>query len=502
MPGRRRSTAGTPPERRWRTRISLLGIAAAAAVSLASGIGLLTPADAATPRITVVSLTFDDSDADQIPAAQTLLSNGLRGTFFVNSGFLGAAGYMTTAQVQALAKAGNEIGGHTVNHPDLTTISTAEAKRQICLDRSNLSSLGLSVTDFAYPFASQNASVQSIVRACGYNSARGLGDIRSPFGCPDCAAAETVPPRNALDTAALDEAESTWTLQDLQDPITNAAPTGGWVQYTFHHVCPTGTTCDDPQVSSALFTRFVQWLAAKVQAKGSTVQVKTVAQVVATAAKPVVAATYTAPAGPGVNAIRNPSLESTDASTALPTCFAKAGYGANTPTFSGSAAPRTGTKAEQLLMSGYQNGDAKLLPTLDLGDCSPTVVAGHTYSLREWYTSTAVTQFAVYIRSQYGAWTYWTSSPWFPASSTDQQAVWTTPAVPAGTTGISFGLNLFSNGTLVTDDWSMYDSVGAPALPAAIAARSTIAPAGRASTAKVRGGEAEGAVQVPDGAHE
>jgi peptidoglycan/xylan/chitin deacetylase (PgdA/CDA1 family) len=502
MPRLHRSPSAEPPERRWRARTSLLAIAAAAAVSLGSGIGLLTPADAATPRITVVSLTFDDANADQLPAAQTLVDNGLRGTFFINSGFLGASDYMSTAQVQALAKAGHEIGGHTVNHPDLTAISAAEAKRQICLDRSNLSSLGLSVTDFAYPFASENASVESIVNACGYNSARGLGDVKSRFGCPDCDYSETIPPQNARDTAALDEVESTWTLKDLQDPITNAAPTGGWVQYTFHHVCPTGTTCADPQITSALYTQFVQWLGAKVKAAGSTVQVKTVAQVINKAARPVVAATYTAPAGPGVNAIKNPSLETTDASTGFPTCFAQGGYGTNTPAFSGSPSAHNGSKAEQLLMSGYQNGDAKLLPTLDLGDCSPTVVAGHTYSLREWYTSTAVTQFAVYIRNQYGGWTYWTSSPWFAASSTYQQAVWTTPAVPAGTTGITYGLNLFSNGTLVTDDWSMYDSVGAPALPAAIAAKSSVAPAGRVATSKVRGGQARGAVQVPHGAHE
>lgn len=502
MPRRRRSTAGPPPEHRWRTRTSLLAVAVAAVVSLASGIGLLTPAGAATPRITVVSLTFDDANADQVPAARTLVENGLRGTFFINSGFLGATDHMTTAQVQALAAAGHEIGGHTVNHPDLTTISAAEAKRQICLDRSNLSSLGLSVTDFAYPFASEDAAVESIVGACGYNSARGLGDLRTRFGCPDCERAESVPPRNARETAALDEVESDWTLQDLQDPILEAAPTGGWVQYTFHHVCPDGTTCADPQITSALYTRFVQWLGGRVRAAGSTVQVKTVAQVIDTAAKPVVAATYTAPAGPGVDAIKNPSLESTDPSTALPTCFAKGGYGTNTPTFSSSASARTGSRAEQLVMTGYGNGDAKLLPTLDLGDCSPTVVPGHTYSLREWYTSTAMTQFAVYIRSQYGAWTYWTSSPWFAASSTYQQAVWTTPAVPAGTTGITYGLNLFSDGTLVTDDWSMYDSVGAPALPAAVAAKSTVAPPGSAATAGVRGGQPEGAVQVPDGAHE
>ncbi|MBG6181149.1 hypothetical protein IWX62_002360 [Arthrobacter sp. CAN_A1] len=34
--------------------------------------------------------------------------------------------------------------------------------------------------------------------------------------------------------------------------------------------------------------------------------------------------------------------------------------------------------------------------------------------------------------------------------------------MPAGATAVSFGLSLFSNGTLTTDDYAMYDTVGAP----------------------------------------
>ena len=56
------------------------------------------------------------------------------------------------------------------------------------------------------------------------------------------------------------------------------------------------------------------------------------------------------------------------------------------------------------------------LPRFDLGDCSPTVAAGHAYSLRSWYRSSGVTQFAVYLRDAGGTWHYWTSSPWFAAA--------------------------------------------------------------------------------------
>ena len=75
------------------------------------------------------------------------------------------------------------------------------------------------------------------------------------------------------------------------------------------------------------------------------------------------------------------------------------GYGENTPTFTTTTtAPNAqeGTKAEDLSVANYVSGDAKLLPTFDLGGCSPSVTAGRTYSLRAWYKSNAVTQFAVY----------------------------------------------------------------------------------------------------------
>ena len=141
------------------------------------------------------------------------------------------------------------------------------------------------------------------------------------------------------------------------------------------------------------------------------------------------------------------------------------GYGENTPTFTTTTtAPNAqeGTKAEDLSVANYVSGDAKLLPTFDLGGCSPSVTSGRTYSLRAWYKSNTVTQFAVYTRSGVGTWSYWTSSPYFAASPTYTQAVWTTPAIPSGVTGLSFGLNQFNNGLLTTDSYSFYDTEGAP----------------------------------------
>ena len=51
--------------------------------------------------------------------------------------------------------------------------------------------------------------------------------------------------------------------------------------------------------------------------------------------------------------------------------------------------------------------------------------------------------------------------PLFAASSWTQ-ANWTTPAVPSGATGLSFGLNLAAAGSLTTDDYALSDEGTAP----------------------------------------
>ncbi|WP_161580337.1 polysaccharide deacetylase family protein [Subtercola vilae] len=448
-----------------------------AAIAVATGLlagfavmGVAAPSAiaATTKPLTAVSLTFDDTFSDQLNALAIMSKYKVVGTFYMNSGRVGADGFLTVADLKNIAAAGNEIGGHTVSHPDLPTLSVDEQKRQICNDRVNLTNWGFKLTSFAYPFASSNAQTEQIAAGCGYNSARMLGDIKSRFGCTDCDYAETTPPADPFATAALDEADNTWTLKDLQDSVTNAETAGGWVQLTFHHVC--ANNCDSLSVSTTIFDQFTSWLAAR--ATSGNTHTKTVGQVIGGAVKPLVTGPAVAAAGPGQNGVVNPGLETT-ASTGVPSCWTTGGYGNNTAAFAPVTPTHSGVKAEKLTMTNYVDGDGKLLPTLDLGACAPTVVAGHTYSLRTWYNSTAVTQFAVYLRSSLGTWRYWTSSPWFPATAAYTQALWTTPAIPTGMTGISFGLNLFRNGTLSTDDYALYDTVGAPAIAGPVVAAPT-----------------------------
>ncbi|MBM9467044.1 polysaccharide deacetylase family protein [Nakamurella leprariae] len=433
-------------------------------------------AKAAAVEKTIVSLTFDDGNANQMDAASMLQTYGMRGTFYVNSGYVGSSGYLSLANLQALKAAGHEIGGHTVSHYDLTQLSTDEAKRQVCNDRVNFEQWGLPVASFAYPFASSNTAVENIARDCGYNSARGLGDIRSPASCANCPVAETIPPPYLWFTRAPDQVERNWTVAQLQQQVTQAESKGGWVQLTFHQICTGGLAkCPDPAFGPTKLATFLAWLQKRAATKGTVV--KTVGQVIGGATKPAVPGSPTNPGGSAT--VQNPGLETFNASTGLPDCFMAGGYGSNTSTFATTTDAHGGSTAVKVTVANYVDGDAKLLPNLDLGTCAPAATAGTSYTLGQWYKSSAVTQFALYYRNASGTWVYWTSSPWFAAATAWTQATWTTPPVPTGATGISFGLNIFSNGTLTVDDFAMAPAASAAAaqLNASSAKAATVAPA-------------------------
>ncbi|MFD1861100.1 polysaccharide deacetylase family protein [Aeromicrobium camelliae] len=442
-------------------------IAAAGTGAVLVGLGPdAKPADAA-PR-TIVSLTFDDANANQADAVALLNEYDMHGTFFVPSGYVGAPGHLTRQDLEQIAAAGHEIGGHTVTHADLTAISPEEAARQVCHDRAQLTAWGFDVRSFAYPFARVNGTAKDAVANCGYSSGRGLGGLDLER-CRSCRNAESLPPADPYLTKAPPQVETGWTLDDLKGVVTRAERRGGWAQLTFHNVCASGC---DIAVAPQTLEQFLAWLQ---QRRDNGTVVRTVGDAIGGPVKPVVEAPPPAVTEPGQNAVVNPGQEEVGPD-GTPRCWMRGGYGTNTPLHDAVAEGRGGSIGARVRMSDYVDGDAKWLPSFDLGDCSPTVGEGRQYSLRSWYTSSTVTQFAVYLRDTSGRWHYWTSSPWFGASATFQQAVWTTPEIPEGMNGISFGLNLFSNGTLVTDDVEMYDAEAAPEAAAAAAETPAVSP--------------------------
>jgi peptidoglycan/xylan/chitin deacetylase (PgdA/CDA1 family) len=216
----------------------------------------------------VVSLTYDDGTAGQLQASSIMTRHGMRGTFFINSGRLGRRGYMSASAALALQSHGNEIGGHTVSHADLPTLSTDEAKRQVCNDRASLLKAGLKVANFAYPYGDQNSTIEQIVHNCGYNSARDVGGVMAPGVCEDCPYAQQIPPGNAYALRTPDSVKNYSTLQDMENYVLHAEEHGGgWVILVMHRICD---DCSTYSVSAGQLDSFLAWLAPRA-ANGTTV---------------------------------------------------------------------------------------------------------------------------------------------------------------------------------------------------------------------------------------
>jgi peptidoglycan/xylan/chitin deacetylase (PgdA/CDA1 family) len=251
-------------------------------------LGALVAPGVAAAVPTIVSLTFDDNWSDEYAARSILAQHSMQGTFFINSDNVGASSaYLTWNQVSDLAADGNEIGGHTLDHVDLTSVSSTEATRQVCDDRQAIISHGFTVTDFAYPFGAFNTSVQSIVQGCGYSSARrswGLCAIGT--AAPNCLepepVAEAIPPGSRRFGIRTILSLRAWnTVSEIESAVARAqANGGGWLTLVFHHVCDDCDPVNGYSISPSTLSAFLDWLAS------SGAYVRTVRDVISDSAPP------------------------------------------------------------------------------------------------------------------------------------------------------------------------------------------------------------------------
>jgi peptidoglycan/xylan/chitin deacetylase (PgdA/CDA1 family) len=261
-------------------RLGWASVVSCAAVVAAGGVAAPT-AQSATTSPVVVSLTFDDALANQSVVPAMLDAHGMKGTFFVPSDDVGTSGHLSWGQLSTVAADGQEIAGHTLDHVDLTSVSTSEAQYQACEDRARLLNHGFAATSFAYPYGAENPTVQSIVRGCGYNSARRAWGLVGP-DCTSCTAwAETIPPTNAYAILTADNPKSTTTLDTIESYVTGAETHGGgWVILVFHNICD---GCETFSTSQSTLQGFLDWLQPRA-ANGTVVQ--TINQVIGGSVQP------------------------------------------------------------------------------------------------------------------------------------------------------------------------------------------------------------------------
>ena len=121
----------------------------------------------------IVVLTFDDGYADQYRFAVPLLRKyDASATFYIITGQIGKPRHLTWGQLRSMQAQGMEIGGHGVEHDDLSTMTPAGQAYQI---RTSVDALRARlpgpVTTYAYPSGRFNAQTLPIVRGAGLDTA-------------------------------------------------------------------------------------------------------------------------------------------------------------------------------------------------------------------------------------------------------------------------------------------------------------------------------------------
>jgi Chitobiase/beta-hexosaminidase C-terminal domain len=178
---------------------------------------------------------------------------------------------MTWAQLSTLSAAGNDIGGKTVNSTNLKTDPNPTA--QVCDDRAALRQNGLDPVAFAYPGGAFDATVEDIVKNCGYGSGRSAGSL--PPAGPTYA--ETFPPKVWYATRAYAPTGQV-TLANMQALVNGAAAHGGgWSQFVIGRVCSqsrdaanyAACTASAGWIELADLDSFLDWMAAAGQSGGA-----------------------------------------------------------------------------------------------------------------------------------------------------------------------------------------------------------------------------------------
>jgi len=129
---------------------------------------VVTPVYAAAARQKKVWLTFDDGPhpANTKKVLTTLAKHGIKATFFV----IGQNAKNHIALVKAAFDAGHRIGNHSYSHPNLTTLSAANAKNEIVKTEAVIKAYLGAQKIFRPPYGAHNATVDGIIAGLNYRS--------------------------------------------------------------------------------------------------------------------------------------------------------------------------------------------------------------------------------------------------------------------------------------------------------------------------------------------
>jgi hypothetical protein len=117
-------------------------------------------------------MSYDDGTVHDRRLAGIFDKYGIRGSFHLNSGWLGDDRHIKAEELPVLF-CNHEVSCHTVTHPTLTAVPRETVIKEITDDRRNLErACGYPVRSMSYPNGAFSGDVASLLRACGMEYSR------------------------------------------------------------------------------------------------------------------------------------------------------------------------------------------------------------------------------------------------------------------------------------------------------------------------------------------
>lgn len=117
-----------------------------------------------------LTLSFDDGNSTDVEIVlPALTERGLSATFFIVPGWLGNSGFITEADVRALAEHGMKIGNHGLAHRIWTELTPTQLSHEVSEGRRRLERLtGGDVNTLAIPYGAYDDAVLHVLAECGH----------------------------------------------------------------------------------------------------------------------------------------------------------------------------------------------------------------------------------------------------------------------------------------------------------------------------------------------
>jgi len=120
-----------------------------------------------------IIITFDDGYADNYENAFPIMRQfGFTGTIFCTTGSIATRKFLNNEQILEMQAQGWEFGSHTVTHPHLPQLATAQKITELSDSMSQLAAIiGRTADSFCYPYGEYDLESIKILAELGYRGA-------------------------------------------------------------------------------------------------------------------------------------------------------------------------------------------------------------------------------------------------------------------------------------------------------------------------------------------